>query len=374
MRLLVGILLLYLLYTGVQWIMKTYWAKELHVRVYCSGDYAYEGEKLELIEEITNRKPMPLPGLKVKFTTSRFWAFDGEEPGDTTDQYYRSDVFSVGMNERIRRSYPFTCRKRGYYVLGDVDVFASDYFYTREYVQRQKNQQWIYVFARKVKSPQVTECFRYLLGEVQTRRRLHEDSFTFSGIRDYQSYDSIRRMNWNATAKTGELKVNCYDYTAEQSVHILLFFEQKNVDWDKNMEEYVISLAGTLAEEFLQRKVSVAVTSNGLDVENGKPVMVGMGAGENHLRSIHEGMARIDLEQRERSLQEDESFLRDAMQKDDFYILLTTSQSSRLQKVLLEKQGKAVDFQWILPHYEMEQVKIEPGLQERMLDLVTELE
>ena len=131
MNISVAVACIFLWYFLFEKIIEKRWEKNLKVKVHCNRDYAYEGEELELVEEIENRKFLILPGLKVKFTTSRYWDFKEEEKGVTTDQYYRNDVFSVGGYERIRRVLPFTCLKRGYYILGDIEVFASNYFYTK---------------------------------------------------------------------------------------------------------------------------------------------------------------------------------------------------------------------------------------------------
>lgn len=374
MRVIVVCIVLYFLYWTVQKYFAKNWDKHLSVKIFCESEYAYEGDELCLVEEIENRKRLILPAVTIKFTTSKYWEFFGQKEGATTDQYYRNDVFSVGNQERIRRKLPFVCKKRGYFVLGDINIFARDFFYENEYMKRVNNEQWVFVFAKRVRIPELEEVFLHMLGEVTAKNRLYEDPFTFSGIRDYQSYDTMRRINWKASAKTGQWKVNCYEHTAEVSVNILLFFEQKNVDWDKDMEEYVISLAVTMAEKFLGQRVNVSLKSNGLDAENKGQVELGAGSGEHHMRRMDEAIARINLLQTEKELEGIESFLERAMEPDEVNLLITTCRSPKLQQVLKGKEAEGYEFFWLLPHYEMDLITLEEGFGKRLIDIVTHLE
>lgn len=371
MNIIVAVACIFLWYFLFEKIIEKRWEKNLKVKVHCNRDYAYEGEELELVEEIENRKFLILPGLKVKFTTSRYWDFKEEEKGVTTDQYYRNDVFSVGGYERIRRVLPFTCLKRGYYILGDIEVFASNYFYTKEYVKKQYQEQWVYVFAKRVRTPQMDLLFKQMLGEVITRKRVSEDPFYFVGIRDYQTYDTMRQINWKASAKTGELKVNRLEHTAEQSIHIFVFCEQKNVEWDRNMEEYVLRFVATLTERFLMEKIPVSFVCNGFDVETGQWIAIGTGSGENHMRCIDEGIARIDLNKGGRSIEDSLSFFEATMKEEDLHIVISTSQSVTFQKFLQQKKAEKYDFLWVLPHYETEQVQVESSLKEQCMEWIT---
>lgn len=365
----IGICLWYFVF---QWVFGKLWSKGLKVKVYCEKDYSYVGETLNLIEEIQNEKWLPLVAIKVKYTTSNLWKFEGEEKGTSTDQYYRYDLFSVNGYERIRRSLPFTCTRRGYYVIGDVDVFVSDYFYINEYIIRKKQEQMVYVFANRVNTPSVDLYFRQMMGDLRSKRKLYEDPFSFAGVREYQNFDSRRSINWKATARTGQLKVNCLEHTAEPNVHILLYFEQKNIEWDQRQEEYGISLAVTYAERFLKEGIKVSVASNGIDKESGKGIEIGGGASIQHLRSLDEDMARIDLEQRKEKLENADSFLDRNIQGDGLHLLITTSYAPAVQEVLRKKVGEHHSVYWLLPHYSGEKPVILPELEQNVMELYSD--
>ena len=373
MRFILAGVLIYIWYLLFQVIVEKWWDKSLRIKVYCNREFAYEGEELELIEEIENEKWLMLPGLKVKFATSRFWDFYEEEEGAKTDQYYRNDVFSVGGYEKIRRVLPFLCVKRGYYEIGNIDIFATNFFYTQEYFKREEVSKRVYVFAKRVRTPEFQTVYEQIMGEVLSKKKIYEDPYTFLGIRDYQTFDRMKQINWKATAKSGELKVNSYLHTGQLSVHILVYLEQKNLEWDKWMEEHILSMAVTFAEQLLQENISVSFACNGYDTENKCGFWVDSGAGEHHLRRVDETIARIDLEKGGKQLEAAEAFLENAMRPQDLNLVLSTSQLSDFQQMLERKKQEGVTFLWLLPHYEMETLAVNQNLREQLRELVVEL-
>ena len=78
-------------------------------------------------------------------------------------------------------------------------------------------------------SRRLRQSFVQLNGEMLTRRHLLEDPFEYRGIREYQPYDDMRSINWKATAKTGDFKVNQMGYTSLKSVRIFFNIQDDNI-------------------------------------------------------------------------------------------------------------------------------------------------
>lgn len=370
MRIIMAFVSLMILYFMIQKIFKNRWCKDLSVTVKCNCDFVYEGEQLELVEVIENRKYLPISALKVKFSTAKEWDF-GEDSVTTTDKYYRNDIFSVGSYEKITRRLPFVCKKRGYYVLGDMDIFASDFFYSHEYLQRQKGRQWVYVFPKRVHRPEINVLLQKTMGVIDVKKSLYEDPFSFGGIRDYQPFDSMKRVNWKASAKTGELKVNQLESTKDISVRIVLFFEELVAARRVELEEYCISLGATLAEYFLGERISVSLDCNGCDKETGNGISIGLGSGDYHMRNIDEGLARIDLEQAGRKIEESANLFPNDMKMYDLCFVVSGCQSLEFQKMLLKEKEERTLY-WVLPCYEHEKLSIQKDLQENLVTLLIE--
>ena len=61
------------------WIYRKYALQDVHYRCYLSRDQVYEGDEIELIEELENRKWLPLPWFKTEITASRWLDFAGAQ-------------------------------------------------------------------------------------------------------------------------------------------------------------------------------------------------------------------------------------------------------------------------------------------------------
>ena len=50
-----------------------------------------------------------------------------------------------------------------------------------------------------------------MIGSITSRQFLYEDPFEFRGIRDYTITDPMNKINWKASARSGNLMVNLHD-------------------------------------------------------------------------------------------------------------------------------------------------------------------
>lgn len=369
MRILLLLVVGFVIYKIFELVFSKVWNKGLTVSLRCEKEFLYEGEKLELYEVIKNEKILPLPAAKTKFSVDRSWEDGGKkDSGHVTDQYYRNDVFSVGSYEKIQRRLTFTCTKRGYYVLGNVDVFVSDFFYNKEYVFRVKNEQWVYVFPRMCRNAEINLISRKMFGEIDARKNLYEDPFSFAGIRDYQSYDSMNKVNWKASAKTGGLKVNKLESATDFSVLLVLYFQEHNGMWESDKEEYAIRIAATLAGELVKKGISCSLVTNGQDVESEEQIVVQAGAGARHMESVNRALARIHLDKG--GIKMELEAISEA--KEDYVVVISDCQMEHFVKKLMEESKKKREFLWILPYKQEEEAPIVRGLEGRICTIAME--
>src|SRR5690606_32141098 len=90
-----------------------YWSSRLSANLDFSARVGQEGEQIFLNEQITSSKPLPLPWLTVKFQVSRHLLFPDNVNATVSDDYYREDLFSLGMYQRITRKLPVQLKRRG---------------------------------------------------------------------------------------------------------------------------------------------------------------------------------------------------------------------------------------------------------------------
>lgn len=342
----VGALILYLIQRN---LYNKYWNRKLSVEVAFSKDYAVEGEDMTLKETIVNNKLLPIPILKLKFMTSKNLDFTDTINASVSDNYYRNDMVSILMYQKLTRTLSFHCKRRGYYKIDRIEIIGSNLFLSNENVACYDMNTDLYVFPRNLEHVILESAFQKMLGTVLTKRFINEDPFEFRNIREYQSFDNLKSVNWKASAKSNTMMVNVHDYTSSQQVRIFLNTESQTLYNYENLKEESIQIAATLALAFLGQGIPVSFGTNAKDVITAQILKVPSGSGESQIRNIQESLARIDLNQ------EPESFV--AMFQDefenstasDYVILISSYQKDDLQELLLSHMHNNKEFVWIVP-------------------------
>ena len=349
MKLIAALLGAFLIYQLQKYLYRNFWSRKLTVDLTMSDNKAVEGEELVLYETIQNRKLLPIPVLKIKYTTSRYLSFLDLRDTEVTDNTYRNDLVSVMMYQKLTRSIPFVCSRRGYYTIDKMVLVCNDMLLESELVQGAELDLQLYVYPRQVAYDRFDIPFQKIIGTILTKRFINEDPFEFRSIREYQSYDTMKTINWKASAKTGSLMVNVYDHTASQEVKLLLNLESDTIWRYEELQEESIRLAATFAAHLTEQGIPVSVHTNGPDVISRELLKVPAGSGVNHLQTINETLARIDVGDNilpfVRTVQEE---LLSSVE-DSYLLLISSYQRKDLQDLLENLLLQKVDFTWIIP-------------------------
>lgn len=287
-------LIAFLLFTIQQHIYEKLWNKNLSATISFADSGIFEGQEGYLKEIIENRKRLPLAMLKVKFQTDRHLLFKNTKGSRTTDQYYRNDIFQVNGGEKITRTIKFIGGRRGYYTINTMDLVAGDLLMTKQYVDTMPVNTSLYVYPKFFDSKEFRRSLQQLNGEVLTKRHLLEDPFEYRGIREYQPTDDLRSINWKATAKTGDIKVNQKNYTALQSVRVFINLSDEGPLKKEECMEASLQIATGLCNYFLKQGIRVSCCCNGVDIINGSPVSLEASAAKGHIENVLRALARVD--------------------------------------------------------------------------------
>lgn len=302
------------------------WDRGLWVDIHFQDHPAVEGEEASLTEVIQNQKPLPLPILRVKFQIDRSLEFLGGENTSVSDKSYRHDIFSVMLYQKITRRLPFHCRRRGYYTVEGLDLLTYSLFFTGRMVKRLSANTHLYVYPSPVDPIRLSIPLRHLMGEIASRRYAYQDPFLFQGIREYQPFDAMSAVNWKATARTDELKVNVHGYTSSEEVCLLLNLESETVWEYASLKEESIRLAAALGQSLIAQGIPVSLYSNGADLLTGEPAFLPAGAAASHAVALLETLSRIDYQ---RGVTPFSQLLNQIPARDggrQIYVLLSTSQ------------------------------------------------
>ncbi len=314
-----------------------------------------EGEASSLTEVIRNRKRLPLIALRVNFSVSRALVFLEKENSAATDFTYRNDIFSVMPYEQVTRTLPFTCTKRGYYRIEDFYLLGQDLFMTEKYIKNDSFDTHLYVYPAPADPERLSLPLKHTVGAIITNRSHLTDPFEFRGIREYQIYDPMKAINWKASAKGAGLMVNINGYTANDSATLILDLETDAVWQPDTLMEESIRILASFAEGLLRRGIPVRILSNGTDLLNGQIFHLEHSASLQHIRTVKEGLARLDIHHPTPgivSVLEQEQKNRHT---DTVYILVSHIQSPALIEAYEQLCSGREGCQWIAPlHYDMD--------------------
>ncbi|HIT09550.1 MAG TPA: DUF58 domain-containing protein, partial [Candidatus Merdivicinus faecavium] len=211
------------------WVYRKYALQNVHYRCYLSRDQVFEGEEIELVEEIENRKWLPLPWFKTEITVSRWLDFAGEQSQVSDKSRYVPSFFSLRSYQKVSRRWKLKCLKRGEYAIDRVVLVASDLLGNVNQSVGAEVHSSILVLPRPLGEMTEIET-RHLTGDRAVRRSLIEDPFLNAGVREYMEFDPMNRIHWPATAKEQKLMVFQNDSATSQSVTIILNMQSRAME------------------------------------------------------------------------------------------------------------------------------------------------
>ena len=241
------------------------WRKRLKAEIRFQRKPVFQGEEGILTEIIENDKILFLPALQAGFAVSRNLSFGQEENTSVSDQSYKRDIYSVMGRQRITRQVPFLAVRRGYYEIKKVDLVTRGILLAGEMYHTVPCSNYLYVYPKKISGENWGQLFWQISGVHESRKRLLEDPFQFRGIREYTMEDPMNKINWKASARTGNLMVNQHNSAVSGNIYILLDVEDETVWKYEEIHEEGIRLAAAAAESFLSRGIEVGLITNGKD-------------------------------------------------------------------------------------------------------------
>lgn len=366
---LLGILVVaLLLYLGQKTIYQKVWHKNLRVRLSFQEEGIWEGQESTLSEIIENQKKLPLTMLKVKFQTDRHLLFADTKGSCTTDKFYRNDIFQIGALEKVTRVLRFTAGRRGYYTIAEADLVASDLFLTAQYTSTADiGHSSLYVYPKPFSHPEFRQSLKQLSGQVLTKRHLLEDPFEYRGIREYQPQDDLKSINWKATARTGEFKVNQKNYTAEKSVRIFINLEDTGILKKEDCVEASLQIATALLLLFLEQGMQVAVYCNGVDVLHNEPCILEAGGGIRQREAVLRAFALIDTSKPVRSFTELFSSRLSESSGALMTCIVSPNAYDDFASLILQYHTRHPDMKWFLPY----SGTVPPEMEEELRSLIT---
>ena len=157
-----------------------------------------------------------------------------------------------------------------------------------------------------------------------------------------------KAVNWNATARTGSLKVNTYHCTQSQEVKLLLDLDGYN-KWDgQQIKEDVIRIATMLLQKLNRNGIATGLVTNAADVSTGGKIDVACKNGRSHYLYLLREMAKLDTG---KLLTPFDNILESILHKRDTraqYILVSYYTGAELSQRVSQLETAGMSVQWIV--------------------------
>jgi uncharacterized protein (DUF58 family) len=357
------VLLIFLTVLFIYWIQRQVYIrncfKNLTADIKFNTIGVFAGERIKLEGVFVNKKFLPLLWMSMKFYLSRNLVFDEEISENEGNDNFRKAVYFIGSYEKLTKTYDITAAKRGYYKITELALESGDVFGSVRILKNYSCNTEVYVYPQLIDPLEMDIFFNKMNGEVISKRHVIEDYFQLKGIRQYEPFDSLKLVNWNATARTGELKVNQYDFTTSGEVTIIVNLERNN-SWDPDeIFEKSISLAASFAAKYIGYGLSVEILTNGCDTITGKPVSIGLGNNMNHALTIYENLARMEISKLSAPIAEIIKEEVNSKRKRSTIILISQYFGESVEASVRETKLSGFDIKWIIPKDMKTKVDIE---------------
>ena len=289
----------------------------------------YVGDTVEIVEVITNAKPLPVIWLRMESTIDaslQFHTVTGIDIHQGERSQHHKSFFTLYPYRRIRRRHEVRCTKRGIYRMESVVMTAGDLLGIKTHTRKINLQANLVVYPSLVPMQEVPIPSHNWQGDISVRRWIVDDPFIISGVRQYRYGDGMNQISWKATARTGQLQVYQRDFTSDHRLVVLLNIEVTEAMWDIVTDEALIEKGIAYAATIIMNAISQGMTAgfghnaHSLDRSMETFRMPSYG-GNEHLLSILDAMSRLQMKRKLafHSLLEEE--LVDNLEKNDYMII-----------------------------------------------------
>ncbi|MGI8926763.1 MAG: DUF58 domain-containing protein [Tepidiformaceae bacterium] len=279
-----------------------FWSRHLFDRVAIRTTLrerrAFIDEPVRLDVELENRKLLPLPWYHWRLGVADALRLEGESltaaavPG--LSWIVRRGALGWYSNQQWR--FELRSAVRGYHQIGPATVRSSDLLGVFPGLHSDESTQNLVIFPRVFPMEDLGFPADRPFGERKGRNRMFEDPLRVAGLRDYRPGDSLRRIDWKATARRGDLQSRVYEPPATQQLYLLVNIDTMEHSWEGYISEELertISVAASLAVWAAGARFSVGLLANGSFPAADRPIRLPPSRSRDQLTRVLEALAVI---------------------------------------------------------------------------------
>lgn len=260
--------------------------------------HAFIGDEVEIVMNVENRKPLPVPWLRIHEFIPQGLEQVGKE--DLFIDYMGGtpldETVSLGRYERLRRRHKVRALARGHYHFSQTELISGDLFglYIRK--DNPERHQWnLIVYPDTQPLPDLPLATARPIGDARSKTPLWRDPTRPAGIREYRPGDPVKSIDWKASARRNDLFVRVYDPSVSQYAVVLIEGSTTDRPWEGfrlDVLEALASCAGSVARHALHHGFRTGLVVNSTLSMGGQNV-VRPASGPTQLSSMLETIAMM---------------------------------------------------------------------------------
>ena len=282
--------LLYLVVGGL--IAGLWWSKRGLAQVQTKrhfNHHAFLGEKVQIDLYVRNQGWLPVPWLELHETL----------PVALVGPNNFQSVIHLGPRAKANFEYAVEARKRGYYPIGPLSISSGDILGLRDSLMAENPAEHLVVYPKIVPLTSVEIPSYSPQGTLRHTLPLFEDPTRAFSKRGYVSGDSLRRIDWKASASSGRLQVKVFEPSIALETFVILNLNAEDYYYRSRIDsaELAIVIAASISNWIVEKRQLVGLMVNGRDPlrADGKPQPVPPRKGKRHLMRLLETLARVDI-------------------------------------------------------------------------------
>ena len=295
---LIGFGVMGLLITGAGWLWNRISLEDVSYEREFTQQRVFIGEKASMRITLTNRKPLPLSRALVEDEMPASMDLADADVVGSPNPEAKTLRHSTSMSwyERIRWTYEFTCRRRGYFRVGPATLKSGDIFGFFGSEKTIRSQDYVLVYPRVVSLPEIGMPSARPLGETRGGIRIFEDASRPMGLRDYRTGDPLKIVDWKATARMQDLQVRTFEPSSSLTVILAVAVDTVAHTWEGYSPihlERIITAAASIANYAAGQRCNLGLFSNGTPILADRPLKIAPSQAPEQLTVILEALASI---------------------------------------------------------------------------------
>jgi uncharacterized protein (DUF58 family) len=284
----------------LSWLWERYALELVEYKRHLARSRVAFGEDVELEIELVNRKLLPLSWLEVEDELpAELGLLHGRvQPSHKAGRAVLAGLMAMRPYERVRRRYVLKGSARGEHLLGPVRLRSGDLFGFALCDRTLEAQDSLVVYPRVVPLAELGLPARNPVGDLRAQSWIFDDPSRVAGAREYRAGDSLRRVHWPATARSGRLQTRLYEATTGHKLAVFLNVAASEdlssaYSYDPEVLEFSIMAAASIAAWGLEQGYQVGMYTNGLHRGERGTVVVQPGRSNGHLEAILLALGRL---------------------------------------------------------------------------------